>query len=95
MVAGLDDLTRATAAAKVSRIIAEARYRILKSSNPELIEGGPGLLSSPTTPRNSQYSLLGTLRSQQSELANHFAEVRSLCGPHNLSTEKSSHSWMR
>ena len=76
---GLEGLTRAAGEAKVNRIIAEARYRILNNSDPNLIEGGAGLLTPPNTPSN--VSLLATLRAQQAQLATRFAEVSAQFGP--------------
>jgi len=56
----LDDLARAAGAAKVARIVAESRYRILNGMDPGLIEG-----STDTTPGASASSGgLGQLRSQ-------------------------------
>jgi succinoglycan biosynthesis transport protein ExoP len=81
VTSSLENLTRASSEAKVERIIAEARYRALSGSNPDLIEGGAGLLVSPNAPSSSQFSLLSTLRAQQAQLATQFAETRAQFGP--------------
>lgn len=80
VTAALEDLTKSAAEAKVERIIAEARYRILENSNPDLIEGGPRLLTPPNTP-NSQSSLLAVLRARQAQISSEYAQLRVTYGP--------------
>jgi capsular exopolysaccharide synthesis family protein len=76
----LEDLTKAAGEAKMARIIAEARYRSISSSQPDLVEGGNGILASPMSPVNSQVSLLNTLRQDQVKLAKEYAALLAQYG---------------
>lgn len=66
VVTELEDLTKAADEARVERIIAEARYRILSSGDINLLEGGQDL-SGRTSPASSQLSLLANLRNQKAQ----------------------------
>lgn len=71
----LDDLSRAAADAKIKRIVAEAQYRMLNSTNPDLIDGSPNLIGSGTG------SLLASLRNNQATLEAQYAQLSSQFGP--------------
>jgi succinoglycan biosynthesis transport protein ExoP len=73
--ASLDDLAKAAGAAKLARIIAEARYRVLSGMDPDTIEG-----SIETTPGTSPIEL-HQLRSQLATARANFAQVDSSLGP--------------
>ena len=74
----LEDLARANEQADISRITAEARYRILQDERPDLVEGGPPLLSSTAQPTSG--SLLQTLRSSEAQLRTQYANVSEQFG---------------
>ncbi len=71
----LDELSRAAANAKISRIVADAQYRMLTTMNPDLIDGSPTVMGS------SAGSLLATLRNGQAALEAQYAQLRSQFGP--------------
>lgn len=80
VVAELEDLTKAADEARVQRIIAEARFRILSSGDLNLLEGGqdtPGRLA----PSNSQLSLLANLRNQKAQIEARYAGLTAQFGP--------------
>lgn len=52
-VTKLDDLTRAATDAKIQSILAEARYRMLSSTNPDLIDGSPTIMSTFSSPSST------------------------------------------
>jgi polysaccharide biosynthesis transport protein len=66
VVTELEDLTKAADEARVERIIAEARYRILNSGDSNLLEGGQDI-SGRNQPNSSQLSLLNNLRNQKAQ----------------------------
>lgn len=73
--ASLDDLARAQGAAKLARIIAEARYRVLSGMDPNTIEG-----SIETTPGTAP----GELNVLRGELASARASYAHLVAPGGL-----------
>lgn len=76
----LENLTKAAGEAKMQRIIAEARFRSIQASEPNLVEGGAGILAAPATPTNSQFTLLNTLREDQVKLSKQYAALRAQYG---------------
>jgi polysaccharide biosynthesis transport protein len=76
--AQLEDLARADQQASIERIVAEARYRILREEDPSLVEGGPGMLAPGNQPSSS---LLQTLRSSQAQIGSRYASVSEQFGP--------------
>lgn len=75
----LDSFTKAASAATVDRIVAEAKYRILKESDPNLIEGEVHVLpQGNSTPDAS--SLLEKLRSTRAEAAANYAMLGARFG---------------
>jgi succinoglycan biosynthesis transport protein ExoP len=70
----LDDLAKAAAQAKLERILAESRYRLLNNMDPNTIEGA----SLDTVPGGQGLTALGTLRTS---LANARAEYARLTAP--------------
>lgn len=71
----LDDLSKAAADAKIRRIVSEAQYRMLTSTNPELLDGSPALIGSGAG------TLLATLRNGQATLEAQYAQLSSQFGP--------------
>ena len=67
VVTELEDLTKAADEARVDRIIAEARFRILNNGDSNLLEGGQDIFGH-SAPSSSQLSLLA--KPPQSEGAN-------------------------
>lgn len=77
----LGDLMKASDAATVERIIAEAKYRYLRNSDPNLIEGEINVLpdqAAPTT--GGAQSLLSTLRISQGQAAAAYSRMLSMYG---------------
>jgi succinoglycan biosynthesis transport protein ExoP len=73
----LDDLSRAAGAAKLARIIAESRYRVLSGMDPDTIENT--LESTPgMTP-----AVLSQLRSQQATAKANYAQMEATLGPNH------------
>ncbi|WP_446745438.1 GumC family protein [Silvibacterium acidisoli] len=77
----LEALAKASAESSLQRIIAEARYRILESSSPDLVEGGPALLASGTQMNSSNGSLIQSLRNTRAQLSSRYAELNAQFGP--------------
>ena len=75
--ASLDDLARAQGAAKLARIIAEARYRVLSGMDPNTIEG-----SIETTPGTAPGEL-NVLRGQLASARASYAQLESSLGPNH------------
>jgi succinoglycan biosynthesis transport protein ExoP len=71
----LDNLSHAASEAKIQSILAEARYRMLTSSNPDLLDGSPNVMGS------SNASLLATLRNQETNLETQLAQLNTQFGP--------------
>ncbi|HUZ04150.1 MAG TPA: polysaccharide biosynthesis tyrosine autokinase [Acidobacteriaceae bacterium] len=71
----LDDLTKAASDAKIQSILAEARYRMLTGTDPNLIDGSPNVMGSGNA------SLLATLRNQQTTMETQLAQLNSQFGP--------------
>ena len=82
----LEDLARANEQADIARITAEARYRILQDERPDLVEGGPPLLSSAAQPTAG--SLLQTLRSSEAQLRTQYANVSEQFGQNYPETKR-------
>jgi polysaccharide biosynthesis transport protein len=73
----LDDLSKAAGAAKLARIIAEARYRVLSSTDPNTIEG---------TIEMTPGTMPGELNQLRGQLANAratYAQLESSLGPNH------------
>ncbi len=79
VTAQLEDLARANQQANIERITAEARYRILQDEKPDLVDGGPAMLSSNL--QSTAGSLLQTLRSTRAQVATQYANVTEQFGP--------------
>jgi capsular exopolysaccharide synthesis family protein len=73
----LEELSRASEEARVQRIIAEAKYRILSSSDPSGVEA----LENSTNGTNP--SLLVTLRQQRASLTSQLAQDQVQLGPNH------------
>jgi succinoglycan biosynthesis transport protein ExoP len=73
----LDDLSRAAGSAKLARIIAESRYRILSGMDPNSIEG-----SIETTPGTAPGELSG-LRAQLATARAGYAQLEATLGPNH------------
>jgi capsular exopolysaccharide synthesis family protein len=73
----LDDLSRAVGAAKLTRIIAEARYRVLSGMDPNTIEGTIEL-----TPGTAPGEL-NQLRGQLAGARANYAQMESTLGPNH------------
>lgn len=75
----LDSMTKAASAATIDRIVAEAKLRYLRESDPDLIEGEVNLMSQgPTTGQNG---LLQNLRNSQAQTASAYARLLQQFGP--------------
>jgi polysaccharide biosynthesis transport protein len=81
ITASLEDSAKANGEANIERIVAEARYRTLASTKPELIEGGPPMLAPPGATQNLQGSLLQNLRNSLAQLASQYAQLKAQYGP--------------
>jgi polysaccharide biosynthesis transport protein len=77
----LDDMTKAADDATVARIIAEAKYRHLKDSDPNLLEGEISVLATPYTEAGQEESLLATLRASQANAASTYNKLLNFFGP--------------
>jgi polysaccharide biosynthesis transport protein len=75
--ASLDDLARAAGAAKLARIIAEARYRVLSGMDPDTIEG-----TIEMTPGTAPGEL-NQLRGQVAGARASYAQMESSLGPNH------------
>jgi succinoglycan biosynthesis transport protein ExoP len=73
----LDDLARAAGAAKLTRIIAEAKYRVLSGMDPNTIEGSIDSTS------GSAPAELGMLRGQLANAKANYAQLESTLGPNH------------
>jgi succinoglycan biosynthesis transport protein ExoP len=73
----LEDLSKAQGAAKLARIIAESRYRVLSGMDPDTIEGS--LASTPGTAPGE----LGQLRSQLASAKANYAQLEATLGPNH------------
>jgi succinoglycan biosynthesis transport protein ExoP len=78
----LDAMTKAESDATIARIIAEAKLKFLKESDPNLIEGETNVLSQGTMPTvNPQNGLLQSLRISQAQSAANYAHLLAQYGP--------------
>ncbi len=75
--ASLDDLAKAAGAAKLARIIAEARYRVVSGMDPDTIEGAIEL-----TPGTAPGEL-NVLRGQLATARASYAQMESTLGPNH------------
>lgn len=82
----LEDLAKASQQAAIERITAEARYRILQDEKPDLVDGGPAMLS--TAPQSATGSLLQTLRSTRAQAATEYANIAEQFGPNYPETRR-------
>ena len=73
----LEDLSKAQGAAKLARIIAESRYRVLSGMDPDTIEGSLTL-----TPGTAP-GVLNQLRSQQATAKANYAQMEATLGPNH------------
>jgi capsular exopolysaccharide synthesis family protein len=75
----LSELMKASDDAKVGRIVAEAKLRFLKESDPNLMEGEISVLPNPMEPGPTE-SLLATLRASQAQASSNYARLLSQYG---------------
>jgi polysaccharide biosynthesis transport protein len=75
----LDSYTKAASAATIERVVAEAKYRILRDSDPNLIEGEVSLLPQGGSP-NPANSLLDNLRNSRAVVAGTYANLSARFG---------------
>ena len=73
----LEDLSRAQGAARLARIVAESRYRMVAGMDPDTLEG-----SIETTPGTAASELTG-LRSQIASARASYAEMQATLGPNH------------
>ena len=76
----LDTITKAATEATVERILAEAKLRDLKRSNPNLMEGEVNVLSQGDA-ANTQSGLLQNLRNARAKAASKYAMLLAQSGP--------------
>jgi succinoglycan biosynthesis transport protein ExoP len=74
----LNAFTKAASDATISRIVAEAKFRFLQESDPNLVEGEVGLLNS--NPSASPNGLLQNLRNTQAQLSSNYSRMRAQLG---------------
>jgi polysaccharide biosynthesis transport protein len=84
----LGDLMKASDEAKVQRIIAEAKLRFLRASDPNLIEGEIQLLPQPSDVGTSQQSLLATLRASRAQASGNLSRLLSQFGPNYIEVKQ-------
>ena len=77
----LTSIGKAASDATVERIVAEAKYRFLHESDPNLIEGEVNLLGGSGASGNSTSSLLQSLRSAQATQSSNYARLIAQFGP--------------
>ncbi|MHB1021964.1 MAG: GumC family protein [Acidobacteriaceae bacterium] len=76
----LEDLTKAATDAQLQRIMAEARYRILSSTNPNSASFTEPIMGS-TASASGESTILSSLRNQQTTLAAQYAQLTAQFGP--------------
>ena len=81
IVSSIETMTKAADEAKIQRIIAEGRYRILSETESNLIDGGPGLLTEQTSNLPGTGTVLTALRTQQAQLSTQYAQLTAEFGP--------------
>lgn len=79
VVSELEDLTKAADEARIQRIVAEARYRILSSGDMNLLEGGQDILE--RNPANNSIGLLSNLRNQKATTEARYNGLSAQFGP--------------
>lgn len=77
----LTSIGKAASDATVERIVAEAKYRFLQESDPNLIEGEVNLLGGNSASGNTTSTLLQTLRSSQATQSSNYARLLAQFGP--------------
>ncbi len=77
----LTTIGKAASDATVERIVAEAKYRFLQESDPNLIEGEVNLLGGSGASGSSTSSLLQSLRSAQATQSSNYARLLAQFGP--------------
>ncbi len=77
----LTSIGKAASDATVERIVAEAKYRFLQESDPNLIEGEVNLLGGTGASGSSTSSLLQSLRSAQATQSSNYARLLAQFGP--------------
>lgn len=77
----LTSIGKAASDATVERIVAEAKYRFLRESDPNLIEGEVNLLGGSGASGSTTSSLLQTLRSAQAIQSSNYARLLAQFGP--------------
>jgi capsular exopolysaccharide synthesis family protein len=77
----LSELMKASDDATIERIVAEAKLRYMKDSDPNLIEGEISLLPQPLSPASPSQSLLQSLRASQAQTTSAYARLLSMYGP--------------
>ena len=73
----LDDLARAAGSAKVARIVAESRYRVIMGMDPDTIEGSIDM--TPGTSTGELNSLRGQIATQKAN----YAQMEATLGPNH------------
>lgn len=77
----LTSIGKAASDATIERIVAEAKYRFLQESDPNLIEGEVNLLGGSGASGTTTSSLLQTLRSAQATQSSSYARLLAQFGP--------------
>ncbi len=77
----LTSIGKAASDATVERIVAEAKYRFLQESDPNLIEGEVNLLGGTGASGSTASTLLQTLRSSQATQSSTYARLLAQFGP--------------
>jgi capsular exopolysaccharide synthesis family protein len=80
----LDDLAKAAAEARLNRIIAESRFRLLSNMDPNTIEGA----SLDTVPGGQGLTALSTLRTNLAVAQADYARMTTTLGPNNPDVKK-------
>ena len=83
----LNSMSKAAGDATIARIVAEAKYRFLQDSDPDLIEGEVNLLNAGSLP-SSQNSLLQNLRNTRAQLAASYAKLSVQFGPNYIDVKQ-------
>ena len=77
----LTELTSAANEATLERLMAEAKLRSLKATNPNLVEDEITPLPKPGVQNQSAQSLISTLRASQAQASSNYMKLLSLYGP--------------
>jgi uncharacterized protein involved in exopolysaccharide biosynthesis len=76
----LEYLTKAVTEARINRIVNETRYRVMSTTDPNLLEAETGSTSSGSGVSQSSGTLLGSLRSQLSSDEAKYAQLQTQFG---------------